>query len=117
VEFRPLANPSKNATGPFNPLIFNNITFIVGPLYLSKRRPYSRLVPWSSFPLMGCKIAKLKGYRLPLMPMPRKKKTDQSARFIEAAKKAEADETGKKFERAFKKIVPSKRTAKPRKAS
>jgi hypothetical protein len=33
----------------------------------------------------------------------------QSARFIEAAKKAEADETGKKFERAFKKIVPVKK--------
>ncbi len=32
----------------------------------------------------------------------------QSARFIEAAKKAEADETGKKFERVFKKIVPTK---------
>jgi hypothetical protein len=39
---------------------------------------------------------------------------DQQARFIEAAKKAEADETGKKFERAFKKIVParSRKTAK-----
>jgi hypothetical protein len=30
----------------------------------------------------------------------------QSARFLEAAKKAEVDETGKKFERAFKKAVP-----------
>jgi len=30
---------------------------------------------------------------------------DQSARFIEAAKAAGADETGKEFERAFKKIV------------
>jgi hypothetical protein len=29
----------------------------------------------------------------------------QSARFIEAAKKAGADESGKKFEKAFKKIV------------
>ena len=41
-----------------------------------------------------------------------KAKNAQSARFIEAAKKAEADETGKKFERAFKKIVPAKKTAK-----
>ena len=29
----------------------------------------------------------------------------QSARFIEAAKKTGADETGKKFEKAFKKVV------------
>jgi hypothetical protein len=39
----------------------------------------------------------------------------QSARFIEAAKAAGSDETGKSFERAFKKIVPAKkkrRTAK-----
>ena len=41
------------------------------------------------------------------------KQRSQSARFIEAAKKAEADETGKKFERAFKKIV---RPNKPSKA-
>jgi len=48
--------------------------------------------------------------------MPKKKltPTEQSARFIEAAKKAEADETGKKFERVFKKIVPPKKPAKPR---
>jgi hypothetical protein len=39
-------------------------------------------------------------------------KNDQSARFIEAAKKIEADETGKKFERALKKIVKAE---KPRK--
>jgi hypothetical protein len=32
--------------------------------------------------------------------------TSQSARFIEAAKKTGADETGKKFEKAFKKIAP-----------
>jgi hypothetical protein len=30
---------------------------------------------------------------------------EQSARFIEAAKKAGADESGKKFEKAFKKII------------
>jgi hypothetical protein len=33
----------------------------------------------------------------------------QSARFLEAAKKAEVDKTGKMFERAFKKIVPKRR--------
>ncbi len=33
------------------------------------------------------------------------KQTAQSTRFIEAAKKAEADESGKKFELAFKKIA------------
>jgi hypothetical protein len=33
---------------------------------------------------------------------------EQHARFVEAAKKAEADESGKTFERAFKKIVPAK---------
>jgi hypothetical protein len=33
---------------------------------------------------------------------------EQSARFIEAAKKAEADETGRKFEEAFDKIARSK---------
>lgn len=44
------------------------------------------------------------------MKRSKKPKASQSARFIEAAKKAEADETGKKFERAFKKIVrPAKR--------
>jgi hypothetical protein len=38
-----------------------------------------------------------------------KQAKSQSARFIEAAKKAGADETGKKFERVFRKIVPAKR--------
>ncbi|HTB66461.1 MAG TPA: hypothetical protein VK727_09545 [Steroidobacteraceae bacterium] len=37
-----------------------------------------------------------------------KKTADQSARFIEAAKELGADETGKKFERAFKKVVKAK---------
>jgi hypothetical protein len=40
------------------------------------------------------------------------KDTDQSARFIEAAKKTGADESGKPFEKAFKKIV---KVAKPKK--
>jgi hypothetical protein len=39
---------------------------------------------------------------------------DQSARFIEAAKATGADETGKKFERAFKKVVPTKKSTKKR---
>jgi hypothetical protein len=34
------------------------------------------------------------------------KQPDQSKRFVEAARVIEADESGKKFERAFKKIVP-----------
>jgi hypothetical protein len=34
---------------------------------------------------------------------------DQSARFIEAAKKTGADESGKKFEKAFKKVAPPSR--------
>jgi hypothetical protein len=33
----------------------------------------------------------------------------QSARFIEAAKKAESDLSGKEFEKAFKKIVKKKK--------
>jgi hypothetical protein len=44
--------------------------------------------------------------------MPPKKRVltpaEQSARFIEAAKKTGADESGKPFEKAFKKIVKSK---------
>jgi hypothetical protein len=39
---------------------------------------------------------------------------DQSARFIEAAKKTGADESGKAFERAFKKIAPPTRSKKPK---
>lgn len=39
-----------------------------------------------------------------------KGKSDQSARFIEAAKKSGADTTGKAFEKAFKKIAPPVRT-------
>jgi hypothetical protein len=37
------------------------------------------------------------------------KAPDQSARFIEAVKKTGADESGKAFERAFKKIVKKKK--------
>lgn len=42
------------------------------------------------------------------------KDKDQSARFIEAAKELGADETGKKFERVFKKVVPAKKPQKAR---
>jgi hypothetical protein len=48
------------------------------------------------------------------MPRVAKKDSTQSARFIEAAKKAGADESGKKFEKAFKKIVKSSGKRKPR---
>jgi hypothetical protein len=34
---------------------------------------------------------------------------NQSARFIEAAKKTGADESGKKFEKAFKKVVKAEK--------
>jgi hypothetical protein len=37
----------------------------------------------------------------------------QSARFIEAAKKTGADESGKPFEKAFKKIVKAEKAKKP----
>lgn len=37
-------------------------------------------------------------------------KKNQSARFIEAAKKTGADASGKPFEKAFKKIVPPMRS-------
>jgi hypothetical protein len=43
---------------------------------------------------------------------PRRKmtKTEQSERFKETARKLDADESGKEFERALDKIVPPKRT-------
>jgi hypothetical protein len=44
----------------------------------------------------------------------RNKEIPQSARFIEAAKKTGADESGKPFEKAFKKIV---KADKPKKSS
>ena len=36
-------------------------------------------------------------------------KRDQSARFIEAAKRTGADESGKAFEKAFKKVVKAEK--------
>ena len=39
---------------------------------------------------------------------------DQSVRFIEAAKKTGADETGKKFEKAFKKVVKASKVKESR---
>lgn len=38
---------------------------------------------------------------------------EQSERFLRAAKEASADESGRKFERALKKIIPT-RARKPR---
>ena len=47
------------------------------------------------------------------MPKPKRTPEDnpaQSARFIEAAKRAEVDESGERFDEAFKRIVrPEKR--------
>jgi hypothetical protein len=43
------------------------------------------------------------------MPSPKTKETqNQRSRFIEAAKKIGADESGKAFEKAFKKIAAAK---------
>ncbi|WP_139372895.1 hypothetical protein [Nitrobacter vulgaris] len=39
------------------------------------------------------------------------KQKEQSARFIKAAREIGVDESGKEFERAIKKIVPSKKTS------
>ena len=41
----------------------------------------------------------------------------QGERFIEAARKAEADESGKTFEKVFKKIVPKRPLPRARKQS
>ena len=38
-------------------------------------------------------------------PKPKPDDPAQSARFIEAAKRAEVDELGEKFDKAFKKVV------------
>lgn len=43
-------------------------------------------------------------------PKPKPDDPAQSARFIEAAKALEVDETGEAFDKAFKRIVPEKRT-------
>ena len=40
-------------------------------------------------------------------------RAEQSARFIEAAKKAEADERPEEFEKVLKKLLPAKKDAKP----
>lgn len=45
---------------------------------------------------------------MPLKKKPPYNLADQSARFIEAGKKAESKLSGKAFEKAFKKIVPPK---------
>jgi hypothetical protein len=41
---------------------------------------------------------------------------EQSARFVQKAREAEVDESGKTFERALRKIVPKKRTSNRAKA-
>ena len=48
--------------------------------------------------------------RLSKAPKPKPDDPAQSARFIEAAKALEVDETGEAFDKAFKSIVPEKRT-------
>jgi hypothetical protein len=45
---------------------------------------------------------------------PKESQTEQSARFIEAAKKVEADERPEEFEKVLKKIAPSKAFKKKR---
>ena len=47
------------------------------------------------------------------MAKPKRKQDDkaQSERFIEKARELEADETGKAFKRALKKVLPRKRAA------
>lgn len=40
------------------------------------------------------------------------KQADQSKRFVDAAKKAEADESGKSFERALRTLIPARRSRK-----
>ena len=45
---------------------------------------------------------------MPRKPAPKPDDPEQSKRFTETARELETDETGKKFERAFKKIAPAK---------
>lgn len=46
-----------------------------------------------------------------MAPRPKPDDTEQSKRFIEAARKTEADEDPKAFEKVFKKIVPTRKTS------
>ena len=46
-------------------------------------------------------------------PLPKPDDPAQSKRFIDAAKRAEVDESGKKFDEAFKKIVPIRPKGQP----
>ena len=45
-------------------------------------------------------------------PKPKPDDKSQKERFIETARELEADESGKAFDRAFKRIVPPKRCRK-----
>lgn len=52
--------------------------------------------------------------------MPKRKEPEltpkeQFKRFVETARKHEVDESGKEFERVFKKVVPPKRAPRPKK--
>ena len=49
--------------------------------------------------------------KAPKKKPPKNRKLSQKERFIEAARAAEADETGETFERTFKKIVPPKQSS------
>jgi hypothetical protein len=51
------------------------------------------------------------------MEKPKADQEKQSARFIEAAKQLGADESGKKFEKAFKKIVSKRNRSQTPKSS
>jgi hypothetical protein len=51
---------------------------------------------------------------MPQKSPPKPDDPEQSKRFIDAARKAEADETEEGAERAFKKVVSSKKPAKAR---
>jgi len=42
-------------------------------------------------------------------PKPKPDDPEQSARFVDAAKRAGVDESGEAFDKAFKKLVPEKR--------
>jgi hypothetical protein len=49
---------------------------------------------------------------MPKRKEPRLPPKEQFKRFVETAREHEVDESGKEFERAFKKVVPPKRVSK-----
>jgi hypothetical protein len=50
--------------------------------------------------------------KVPKRKQPELKPKEQFKRFVETAREIEVDESGKEFERVFKKVVPPKRDAK-----